>query len=344
MSPKDQPKPSAGSPIWRDKVFIGFLTASLIGVVLQITMGGAVRVTGSGDGCPDWPLCFGRVLPPLEYHALMEYTHRTIGVVVGLAIIGAAIRVLMKHRRDLPVVSTVTAGLIGVTVTGGIGGVVVLSELSPAWRTLHLMLAESVALALVIAMVATFYRASDGEDGAVARYLVWWAAAGAALTLIALLSGSYAVWRGAGPICASWPLCGGSLIPQHELIWIHMTHRVTALAAAVPSLIVAHIVMKPGRLPAGAEHARMLGLAAVTMIAAQILLGAANPWTGFAQWARVAHLTVGTLQWVVMSALLLSLIMPRFRGEAEQPANADDSGDVTRADALSGAVNSGGAR
>ena len=311
-------------PIWSDKVFVGLLVASLIGTLLQITMGGAVRVTGSGDGCPDWPLCFGRVIPPLEYHALMEYSHRTIGALVGLAIIGTTVRVLLKHRREVPIIATVSAGLIGIAVTGGIGGAVVLSQLSPGLRTLHLMLAESVALLLVHAMVATFYTSAPSDGGQVPKSLIRWTAAGAGFTLVALLSGSYAVWRGAGPVCASWPLCGGALIPDNELLWIHMAHRVFALAAALFSLVAAHLAMKPGRLPSGAGHVRQLALAAVTIVTAQIVLGAANPWTGFADWAKVSHLTMATLQWAVMAALMFALLLPLRRGSMESSGVGSD--------------------
>ena len=171
------------NPIWNDRVFIGFLVASLIGVLVQITMGGAVRVTGSGDGCPDWPLCYGRLIPPFEFHALMEYTHRTIGVIVGLAAIGATLRVLVKHRREAPVATTVTAALVGITITGAIGGAVVLSELSPALRTLHLMLAETVALLLVHATVATFYTRNMSREGSVSNALIIWSAPGGRIDL-----------------------------------------------------------------------------------------------------------------------------------------------------------------
>lgn len=324
----------ARTQIWEDKVFVGFLVAALVGVLVQITMGGAVRVTGSGDGCPDWPLCFGRLLPPFEFHALMEYTHRTIGVIVGLASIGATARVLWKHRKTTPVAITVTAALVGVTVTGIIGGAVVLSELSPALRTLHLMLAETVALLMVHATVATFYtKSATNDDGQVSSALIKWAALAAGLTLVALLSGSYAVWRGAGPVCATWPFCGGSLIPNNELVWIHMAHRVLALAAAVPSLVAAHLAMKPSNIPQGAEHIRTLGLLTVTIVAAQILLGAANPWTGFAQWARVAHLTVATLQWAVVAALFLALLLPvkRAVGASQDTSDALPEGEVVAA-------------
>ena len=300
--------------IWADRVLLVLLAASLIGALIQITMGGAVRVTGSGDGCPDWPTCFGNWIPPFEYHALMEYTHRTIGVLVGLTIIAAVLRVWVKHRGETSVVTSTTAGLVAVSITGGIGGAVVLSELDPGLRTLHLLLAESVLLLMAHALVATVFLRSNGGDAGLPRGLVLMALAGSAMTLIALLSGSYAVWRGAGAVCPSWPLCGGSLIPQYELVWIHVTHRVLALISVVPAMGAAHMAMKvKGGPDSSVRMLRLLGFAISAIIVTQVLLGAANPWTGFAQWARVSHLTFASLQWVSMCLMTLLILLPVAR-------------------------------
>ena len=308
-----------GAEIWRDRVLLVLLLASVVGALIQITMGSAVRVTGSGDGCPDWPTCFGNWIPPFEYHALMEYSHRTIGAMVGVTIIAAVLRVWVKHRSETPVVASTTAGLVAVAITGGIGGAVVLSELDPGLRTIHLMLAESVLLLMAHALVAAIYVRASRDETKMRRGLVLMALAGSAMTLIALLSGSYAVWRGAGAVCPSWPLCGGSIIPQYELVWIHVSHRVLALISVFPAIGAAHMAMKVKDVTrsdgpeSSARVLRVLGIALSVIIVVQVLLGAANPWTGFAIWARVSHLAFASLQWVCMCLLTLLILLPVAR-------------------------------
>ncbi len=304
--------------IWEDRLLLVLLSVSLAGALIQITMGGAVRVTGSGDGCPDWPTCFDSWIPPFEYHALMEYTHRTIGVLVGLSIIGAVVRVWLRHRQEIPVVISSTAGLVAISITGGIGGWVVLSELDPGLRTFHLMMAESVLLLLAHALIASHYVSASRTTSALPRALVVTALIGSAMTLVALLSGSYAVWRGAGAVCPSWPLCGGSIIPQYELVWIHVAHRVLALLSVFPALGAAHLAMRVKTSDVFASREmRYLGILLATVIVVQIMLGAANPWTGFQQWARVSHLTVASLQWLLMCVLVLITLLPVVRARTE---------------------------
>ena len=297
----------------RDGWLVWLLVASLVGAILQITFGGVVRVTESGDGCPDWPLCYGRLIPPVDKHALIEWTHRSAGVLVGLAVLAATVRAWTKAGNNVRAVWLTSASLALIAIVGGIGGAVVLSDLNPAIRTLHLAMAETVILLLGFAVVAAA-RPGDQSAGPGSRagdkftaQLVVWASVTA---MAAILAGSYAVWRGAGAVCPSWPLCGGALVPQSELAWIHMFHRIVSLAAAI--LVVAASI-KAWRERGADVLVRWGAAAALGLILAQTLAGAANPWTTFDEWTRVLHLCIGTLLWADLITLTALIRRPGLR-------------------------------
>ena len=63
----------------------------LVASVGQVALGGVVRVTDSGLGCPDWPLCYGHLLPPAGYEIALETGHRFVAALLGLLIITIAI-------------------------------------------------------------------------------------------------------------------------------------------------------------------------------------------------------------------------------------------------------------
>ncbi len=329
----EEPRTGSGGPAraLRDRLLVWLLVASLIGAILQITFGGVVRVTGSGDGCPDWPLCYGRLIPPAEKHALIEWTHRTVGTLVGLTIIAATARAWVVNRNNLRATWLTSASLALIAIVGGIGGAVVLSALNPALRTLHLALAEMVVLLLGFAIVAAAWPedglAVDGSRtaGKPTRRLVAWVSVA---VMAAILTGSYAVWRGAGAVCPSWPLCGGAIVPQSELAWIHVAHRIMSLAAAV---MVVAASFRAWRERGAGDLARWGAGAAVGLVLAQTIAGAANPWTTFDEWARVLHLCLGTLLWAVMITLTALLLRRGSRRPAgDLPATERKPADVSR--------------
>lgn len=157
--------------------------ATLIAVYLLILVGGIVRATGSGMGCPDWPKCFGQWIPPTAEEQLpadyqerwaehgygearfnvaktwTEYLNRLIGVVIGLLILMTAVRSLAFWRSRRSVVWLSFAAFLLVGFQGWLGSVVVSSNLEPWLVTVHML----VALVIVALLIAALGRSARGE-------------------------------------------------------------------------------------------------------------------------------------------------------------------------------------
>ena len=129
-----------------------------------IFAGGLVRVAGAGLGCPDWPRCFGRWIPPTDVSqipagidpasfnftlAWIEYANRLGGVIFGLILIYQSIYVLRHFRHDRQILWTTLFATVLTGVQGWLGGYVVASELKPIIVSVHMALAL-VILSLVI--------------------------------------------------------------------------------------------------------------------------------------------------------------------------------------------------
>ena len=141
--------------------FRWLVIATVVATYLLIVLGAVVRVTGSGMGCADdWPLCQGRLFPPLEFGPLLEYTHRLVGAIVSALIVAVVggIWLLFRHRQRLVALASAVVVLMAIQV--GLGAVTVMTELDPLVVLIHLGLAMLVLGALV--MIAVYMGSDDG--------------------------------------------------------------------------------------------------------------------------------------------------------------------------------------
>ena len=120
------------------KAFRRLALATTITTIGVVGVGGLVRATRSGKGCPAWPKCFGRWIPPLEYHAIIEYSHRAIVAIAVVLLCVTALVALMKHRSDKPLLITTLLALVMIFVQAGLGAVVVNTGLNPTLVTAHI--------------------------------------------------------------------------------------------------------------------------------------------------------------------------------------------------------------
>src|SRR5438445_967634 len=302
------------------KAFRSLSVATALVSYALVVLGGVVRVSGSGLGCPDWPLCHGRVLPPLDLHAIIEYSHRTTASLTsGLVLVTAAFAwVAWRRRRDIVIPATVALGLLVVQVV--LGAVTVRLELPPMIVLAHL----ATAMALLAAVCITAVAAIVAPPGAGAdRPSVGWSRAAAAGTYILILSGSLVVGSAASGSCNAWPLCGGGFSFAFDgLPAIQLVHR--GIAALVGVLIVVSLlsVLARHRRQPAVRATVALTLAA---LAFQVAVGAAVVILRLPAALRGLHLALASAVWagtVVLAVLAHRLPLGGERIDDRDAAHA----------------------
>ncbi len=130
--------------------YVRFAYFALGALTVIVLTGAAVRLTGSGLGCPTWPKCYGNVYPPLNSHAIIEFSNRVItgpvAIAAGLAWLAALRR--RPYRRDLTrIAALLPLGVVGQAV---LGGFTVKGALDYGWVMGHFALSMLILVAAVI--------------------------------------------------------------------------------------------------------------------------------------------------------------------------------------------------
>jgi len=147
-----------------------------------IFVGGLVRVSGAGLGCPDWPKCFGRWIPPTDVSQLppdmdpslfnftlawIEYFNRLVGVVIGFLIVTVAFLALKNFRNRPKILIPSLLSALLVAYQGWQGSRVVASELEPFLVSVHMAVAFIIVSLLIYVSLQAHYLANpDSEKGA----------------------------------------------------------------------------------------------------------------------------------------------------------------------------------
>jgi cytochrome c oxidase assembly protein subunit 15 len=163
---------------------IGLIT--IAAVYFLILVGGIVRASGAGMGCPDWPTCFGRLIPPTEesqlppdYHekyvgygdtrfnpvkTWTEYVNRLIGVGIGICVLLTLVRSRPYLKKDPPIFWLSLAVFLLVGFQGWLGSRVVASDLRPVLITAHMVTAFVIVCLLIYTISRSQQEALRGID------------------------------------------------------------------------------------------------------------------------------------------------------------------------------------
>jgi heme A synthase len=277
---------------------------------LLIAIGGLVRATGSGLGCSGWPKCTSdRWLPPFEYHAVIEYSHRFTAFLDIVLVVLLAVVVWRRYPRTRRVSVPAAAAVFLIFFQAILGGIVVKGELHAFLVSAHLATAMIFAGVLVHVTVVSF--TMDAKITGSADGLTRLARVAAAGTLILIAVGAYVRGEGAGLVFPDWPLMDGRLVPaiSSAPAGVHFAHRLMALVVGVVVLLVAARARRerPRRDPVA-----ILAAAAALLFVSQVVIGAANVWSRLAPAAVVAHVAVASLTWGATVAIAaVSRAVPR---------------------------------
>lgn len=274
---------------------------AVVALAVIVVTGAAVRLTGSGLGCPDWPTCAeGRIVAPLEYHAMVEFVNRTVTGLVSLAVMLAVLGSLVRvpRRPDLTVLSLgLVVGVIGQIV---LGGLVVVFHLWPPLVMGHFVL----SMVLLWNALVLHHRASqpDGSDQrlAVAPDLVPMGRLLVAAAAVVILLGT--VVTGSGPHAGSHD---GELIERlpfavETVSRLHGASVLLFLALAVVTLRALH---RDGAAPQVVRAAQVL----VGVIVGQGAIGYTQYFLGVPGALVLLHVAGAVAVWLAVLRLALSM-------------------------------------
>ncbi|MFP3855250.1 MAG: heme o synthase [Anaerolineales bacterium] len=312
----NQPTSSSSQQPGQARPFLWVASLAAVMTFFLIIIGGIVRVTGSGLGCPDWPLCYGRIIPPLEFEAIIEYTHRLVASLTSPLILATAVMAWLRYRGKSWVTGLSAVSIVLLAVQVVLGGITVLTETPPNIVAVHLGTALLIlALQIILAVLALRLDRGRPPNLSLRDPLARYGMATTASTFLLLVSGALVTSAGASASCAGWPFCDGLVWPATLLSQVHMLHRIVAGLTGL--LIVALAVaayLRRGDRPI------VFIAAAVTLVLliAQVAVGALNVVRGFPMVLNGLHVATATAVWggLVLTTALAALD-PKADFEAE---------------------------
>lgn len=327
--------PSANRDEWRRLRVVAYLTVGV--TYLLIIAGAVVRVSGSGLGCPDWPLCHGQVVPPVHPAGIIEYSHRVLGGIGGLLILTTVVLWARAHHFTPRVVLAGTGLLLLLAVQVGLGAAVVGLELPPMLVAVHLGMAMLLFGLLITIAVSTGANPGppriggvDLETTASQRFARLVIAATVGVYLVAL-AGAYVRATGSSGACYGFPTCNGSWLPfgSARSVDIHLLHRLLAYAVSAHLLVT---IVRAWRFERQVPHVAVATTVVAIALLAQIAFGAAVVSLGVPPLAQLLHVAGATALWGTTVWLLALTLRSRGRlgGTARISGAEEDEDGLTR--------------
>ena len=289
------------------KSFRRMAVASTIATYILIFIGGLVRVSGAGLGCPDWPKCFGGWIPPTSVDQLppdidpnlfnftlawIEYVNRLVGVTIGILILATAILAIKYFRHDKRILYSSLAAALFVAFQGWQGSRVVASGLKAHIVSLHMALAFIIISLLVYAA----YRAyrlekqelvlmSNGDEFTVPLISLWIVAI-SQIVLGTEVRGEIEMLRDQFPTLSDFTILD-------KTGWIPYFHSVLGLALGGGTWYVCSQVLR--QIASSNRFLKNICWSLIGLVSVEMMIGMALFIFGIPALAQIIHLWIASL-------------------------------------------------
>ncbi|MFQ5498913.1 MAG: heme A synthase [Candidatus Zixiibacteriota bacterium] len=299
------------------KGFRTLAVASTATTYLVIFVGGLVRVAGAGLGCPDWPRCFGRWIPPTDVSQLpagmdpslfnftlawIEYSNRLAGMTCGLLIAATAIMAIRRFRKQKQILIPSIAAALLVAFQGWQGSVVVASNLEPIVITVHMLLALIIGCLLIYVVQQTYYlqHETDRKASYPAQLRYWitglWVAA---LTQVAL---GTQIRQSLEVLADQFPLSSGPILLSQVGMFNHL-HLTLGIIVAAGTFHLRSTIRSGHSKHSSLTNNVSTGIAGLVVV--QLILGLSFMMIGIPAVAQVFHMWIASLYvggvWILFS-------------------------------------------
>lgn len=304
------------------------LAVTVAWTLALLFLGSVVHATESSLACPDWPTCFGTMMPEMVGGVFWEHLHRLVAGALILIFAGATWLAFREAGDRRWMVRASVAGVVLLLVQAVFGGLTVIYRLPDAVSTTHLALAFGfLALAVVLATAASPRRASEAPlRPEVAGALRRWATGAAVLVFLQSVVGAVVRHTDSGMACPDFPTCLGQWVPPMEthFVAVHFTHRVLGVVA---TLAVVGLAVALARSGAGS---RLMAWAwgAVALVVTQFTLGVVSVFT-------ILGVVPVSLHTLGAAALLAVLVHLAARGRLT-PSSAGGGGRAPTGPSVAG--------
>ena len=300
------------------KILSGLL---LLLIFFQISLGSAVRLTGSGLSCPDWPLCYGLWFPDQDklskisdvnfefYQVMLAWIHRFNAAAFITPVTLLVFFVGLKATKEKINQIILYIIILILLLQGLMGGFTVFDKNSPWSVAVHLGLALSfMFLVLKIFLVSLNINLVSGIPCITKKISTLIGAI--IIVLVTMLMGAIVSKSGSSLACDIWPLCSndGVSIFQHNKI-IHLSHRILAIISTIFVFLIVNLYKDVVQY----KIIFVLRNILISLIILQILIGATVIFTELNLFIAMLHQAIAVILFIVLSFLFWFTLQSNFK-------------------------------